>query len=125
MYIFQADLLTLDKIQRRYNSSYKYILLCIYYAYVILLRSQRGDEVDRALESVFELDSYRKKQTDWDSVFVNPHVKKFLLKYNIILYHSFSPIKVALVERMIRKIRLLIPRYCILKKYYCFCSRFG
>jgi hypothetical protein len=46
---------------------------------------------------------------------VNPHVQKVLLKYNTALYHSHSPIKAALAERLIRTIRLLISRYCTLK----------
>ena len=49
-----------------------------------------------------------KIQTDWRSEFVNPHVKKALLKYNIMLYHSHSPIKTALAERVIRTIQLLV-----------------
>jgi hypothetical protein len=37
------------------------------------------------------------------------------MKYNTMLYHSQNPIKAALVERLIRTIRLLISRYCTLK----------
>ena len=37
------------------------------------------------------------------------------MKYNTTLYHSHSPIKAALAERLIRTIRLLISRYCTLK----------
>ena len=53
--ILRADLLDLDEIQRRHNAPFKYILLAISvfsrYAYVILLRSKRGDEVAKALEN--------------------------------------------------------------------------
>ena len=38
------------------------------------------------------------------------------MKYSTLLYHSHSPIKAALAERLIRTIRLLISRYCTLKK---------
>ena len=45
--------------------------------YAVSLRSTRDGEVGRALESIFEQDSYRKIQTDQGSEFVNPHVKRF------------------------------------------------
>ena len=38
-----------------------------------------------------------------------------MLKHSTMLYHSHSPIKAALAERLIRTIQLLISRYCILK----------
>ena len=68
LHILQADLLTLDAIQRRHNKPYKYILLAISvfsrYAYAVPLQSKRGNEVAKALESIFEQDSYKKfKQT--------------------------------------------------------------
>jgi len=117
--IMQADLLTLDELQRRHNTPYKYILLAISvfsrYAYAIPLRSKRGVEVAQAIESILEKDSYKKIQTDRGSEFVNPHVAKVLEKYSTLLYHSHSPIKAALAERLIRTIRLLISRYCTLK----------
>ena len=119
LHIMQMDLLTLDAVQRRHNTPYKYILVAISifsrYAYAIPLRSKRGVEVARAIESILEQDSYRKIQSDRGSEFVNPHVQKVLLKYNTTLYHSHSPIKAALAERLIRTIRLLISRYCTLK----------
>ena len=54
-------------------------------------------------------------QTDRGSEFVDPNVKKISLKYNTILSHSYSPIKTVLAKRLIRRIRLLIYRYCKLK----------
>ena len=119
--ILQADLLTLDEIQRRHNTPYKYILLAISvysrYAYAIPLRSKRGVEVAQAIESILQQDSYKKIQTDRGSEFVNPHVAKVLEKYSTLLYHSHSPIKAALAERLIRTIRLLISRCCTLKMH--------
>ena len=85
------------------------------YIYTDPLRSKRGNDVARAPEPIFEQDSYRIIQIDQGCEFFNPHVKKVLLKYNIVFYHSHSPIKVALAERLIRIIRLLISRYCTLK----------
>ena len=117
--IMQADLMTLDEWQRQNNKPYKYILFAISifsrYSYAILLKSKRGEEIAIALETILHRDSYKKIQTDRGSEFVNPHVKKILLKYNTQLYHSHSPIKAALAERLIRTIRLLISRYCTLK----------
>ena len=55
---YKQSFLTLDEIQRRHNSPYKYILLTIsvfsHYAYAIQLHSKRGNEVAKALESIFE-----------------------------------------------------------------------
>jgi hypothetical protein len=67
-HIFQADPLTLDAIQRPHNKPFKYILLAIsvfsWSAYAVPLQSKRGNEVAKALESIFEQDSYEKfKQT--------------------------------------------------------------
>ena len=56
-----------------------------------------------------------KIQTDRGSEFVNLHVKKVLLKYNRIVFHSHISIKAAMGERLIRTIWLLISRYCTLK----------
>jgi hypothetical protein len=102
----QADLLTLDEIQRRHNTPYKYILLAISvysrYVYAIPLRIKRGAEVSQAIESSLKKDCYRKIQTDRGSEFFNPHVEKVLLKYNTMLYHSQSPINAVLAERLIR-----------------------
>ena len=117
--ILLADLLTLDEIQRRHNEPYKYILLAFYVfsinACAIPLRSKRGDEVAKALESILEQDCYKKIQMDRGSEFVNPHVKKVLLKYDTMFYHSHSPIKAALAEQLISTIRLLVSRYCTFK----------
>jgi hypothetical protein len=115
----QADLLTLDEIQRRHNTPYKDNLLAISVfsrsAYAIPLRTKRGVEVAQAIESSLEQDSHKKFQTDRGSEFVNPHVEKVLMKYNTMFYHSHSSIKAALAERLIRTIRILISRYCTLK----------
>ena len=117
--MLQADLLTLDPIQKRHNKPQKYILLAISvfsrYAYSVPFQSKRGNEVAKAVESIFGQDSYKKIQTDRGSEFINPHVNTILLKYNTILYHSHSPIKAALPGRLMRTIRLLISRYCTLK----------
>ena len=64
LHILQTDLLTLGEIQRHYNSSYQYILIAISvfigYAYAVTLRSKRGDDAARALESIFGEYFYRK-----------------------------------------------------------------
>ena len=80
-------------------------MLFSHYLYAVPLRSKRGDEVDTVLESIFEQDSYRKIQTDRGSEFVNPRVRKIPLKYNAVLYHSHSAIKVVLAERFIKTVR--------------------
>ena len=112
-------ILTRDKIQRRQKDSYNYILFIIgisnLYAYFIPLQSKSGDEVAKALESILEMNCYKKIQTDRDGEFVNPQIMKVLLKYNTIPYHSLGPIKTILGERLIITIRLLSSRNCILK----------
>ena len=56
LYILQADLLTLDEIQRRHNP-YEYILLVISmfssYEYGVPFLLKRTDKVDRALGYIF------------------------------------------------------------------------
>ena len=79
------------------------------------MHSKRGDEVAKALEYFLEQDFYRKISTDRGSELVNPNVKKVLLKYNTMLYHSHSPIKVALAGCLIKTIRILILIFCTLK----------
>jgi len=90
LHILQADFLTLYHIQRRYNSSYKYILPAIsgfsHYAYAVPLRSKRRNKAVKALSlSIFKRDSYRKSQTNRNNKFMNPHVKRVLLKCNTVL----------------------------------------
>ena len=53
--------------------------------------SKRSNEVAKPLESILEQDCYKKILTDQYSEFVKPHIKKVLLKYNQMLYHSRSP----------------------------------
>jgi len=68
LHIIQADLLTLDEIQRRQNTPYKYILLAIsvfsHCAHAIPLRTKRGVEVAKDKESILRPDCYRKIKTD-------------------------------------------------------------
>ena len=56
----QVDLLTVDEIQRRQNTPYKYILLIISvfsrYAYFVLLRTKRVIEVAKAIENILDQD---------------------------------------------------------------------
>lgn len=116
--IAQADLLVLDKLHVKHNKPFRYILIVVSifsrYANAIPLKSKTGAEVAKALDTILTQEPYRKLQSDRGTEFLNPKVKHVLNNHGTHMYHSHSPIKAAIVERLIRTIRLLISRYCTL-----------
>ena len=84
------------------------------------MHSKKGDEVAKAFNSILQQDCYRQIQTDGGCECVNTQIKKVLLKCNKILFHIHSPIKVAVIERLIRTTQLLISGYCTLKNTVAF-----
>ena len=102
--------MSLDEIQRHHSRLCKHILLVISVLTPLHMPlhcvQSEVMKFARGLEYIFEQDSYRKIPMDRGSEFVNPHVKKVLLKYNTTLNHSHSPIKAALTETFVRTLQI-------------------
>lgn len=107
--LIQADLLDLQYYSRE-NKGYKYILICINafskYVFAQPLKTKRGIEVACAIKKILKQSPKVKHfQTDAGAEFYNSHVKQLLSEYNINHYSTFSHIKAAICERVIRTIK--------------------
>lgn len=98
---WQADLVDVSSIAK-FNRKHTFILTIIdtfsKYAYLRGLKSKGGEEVMKALKSVFE-DSKRtpvKLESDRGKEFYNKHVQKLLKDKNISHYSTYSEMKVNL-----------------------------
>jgi len=76
---WQMDLVDLSKLSR-YNSSYKYILVCIdifsKYAWIVPLKSKSASELKEAIQTIFDKDQRQPEvlQTDKGTEFLNVKV---------------------------------------------------
>jgi hypothetical protein len=112
-YLFQADLLVLDKLSR-YNSGYKYILSVIdcfsRVAYVAELKKKTGGEVSVALVEIFDkFGQCKYLQTDEGTEFSK--VRLILEKWVVTHFHINSDTKACIVERFQRTLMSKIFRY--------------
>jgi hypothetical protein len=114
-YLFQADLLVLDKLSR-YKSGYKYILSVIdcfsRVAYVTVLKKKTGEEVSVALDEIFDkFGPCKYLQTDEGTEFFNSKVRHILEKWVVTHFHNNSDTKACIVERFQRTLMSKIFRY--------------
>jgi hypothetical protein len=107
-HIWEADLLVMSKYSRQ-NGGFKYILNVIdcfsKYAWSVALKDKSGKEVSKGLETI--LRGKRKPKllhVDRGKEFLNSTFKKLLQKYGIEMYHTFTEVKAAIVERFNRTI---------------------
>jgi len=116
-YIFQADLLVLDK-YARYNKGNTYILSVIdvfsKVAYSVPLKKKDGVSVRKGLQYILE-QKFRKNpkylQVDEGKEFFNSQVKDFLSKMNITMHHNQSDTKSCIIERFQRTLMNKIVKY--------------
>lgn len=83
------------------------------YLYVFPVKSKSGEEIARALDSLFLKVNppVRYLQTDRGKEFYNRHVNSVLKKYNVKLFSTYSHLKASVVERAIGTLRQRIQRY--------------
>lgn len=106
-HIWEADLLIMRAYSRQ-NKGFKYILNVIdcfsRYAWSIPLKDKTGKQVTEAFTEI--LKSSRRKpellHADRGKEFVNSTFLEFLKKQKIKMYHTFSTVKAAMVERFNR-----------------------
>ena len=107
---YQADLIQLDMLAR-YNSNYKYILVCIDIfsrkAFAEPVKRKTGKQVGDALEQIFIKSNVVPKllQVDHGAEFYNRHLQSILGKYGVKMFSVNSIKKAALVERLILSLK--------------------
>lgn len=113
---WQMDLVDLTKLSR-YNSGFKYILVCIdvfsKYAWVVPLKTKSASELENAIRMIFNKDQRHPQflQTDKGSEFLNAKVKSLLHRQGVKLFTTNSERKASVVERLNRTLKGLMFKY--------------
>lgn len=107
--LFQADLIEFIP-YARLNRGYKYVLIAIdcfsKFVWAKPLKTKNGKEVTNAMKIILQTGLYpRNLQTDHGKEFYNKHFAKLMRKHDINHYSTYSTIKAAIVERVIRTIK--------------------
>ena len=112
--VWASDLIDLRDLSRK-NSGFKYILMIIdvfsKYGWAIPLRTKTGEEVSRALESLFQKEKCKKLWVDRGREYYNQHVLALLKKNNIQIYSTHNDEKCSVVERWNRTIKTKLWKY--------------
>ena len=113
----QADLVIMDSsagAPASLNDGYKYLLTCIdvlsKFAWVVPLKSKRGEELERAIEPIIKYTGCEKFQVDKGTEFYNPHVNGLMKKYGVTMFSTNSDLKASIVERFNRTMRMRMSR---------------
>lgn len=113
---WQMDLVDLSKLSR-YNSGYKYLLVCIdvfsKFAWVTALKSKGASELKDVIQDIFDKDKRQPLvlQTDKGTEFLNVKVKSLLQQRGIKLFTTSSERKASVVERLNRTLKGLMFKY--------------
>lgn len=109
--LWQIDLAEMQQYADE-NDGYRYILVCINcyskYVYTRAIKNKSGVEVTGAMESIIQEAKYAPNnlQSDQGKEFYNKHFQALMTKLNINHYSTFSTKKAAIVERVIRTLKL-------------------
>lgn len=111
----QVDLIDVSNIRTK-NKNFRFLLTAIDVfsrkAFVIPIKSKRGDEVVSALTQIFEHYPYVKYiQVDQGREFLNSNVINYLKRKGIKMFYTSSDMKCAIVERFNRTIKERMYRY--------------
>jgi hypothetical protein len=99
------------------NKGFRYILVVIdcysKFVWVEPLKDKTGPTVARAMERILTRATYIPKnlQSDQGTEFYNNIFKKLMTKYNINHYSTFSTMKAAIAERVIRTLKNMIYKH--------------
>lgn len=108
--LWQADLADMSA-HAKSNKNHKYILIVVdcfsKYLWTRALKTKTGKDVRIALSSIFSEDKRIPKnfQTDAGKEFYNVELKKLLDKHNVNHYSTFTTMKAAMAERVIRTLK--------------------
>lgn len=114
-YLWQADLVVISKFSRK-NEGVKYLLTVIdvlsRYGFARPLRNKTSFTVTAAFSDILLVSKRQPRflQTDRGTEF-GAYFKASLLKNNITMFHNFSPLKAAMVERFNRTLMMRIHKY--------------
>lgn len=121
--LWQSDLCQLDQYAQQ-NKNYRFILVVIdcfsKYVWCRPLISKSGEEVANAFEDILKKTDRKPAnfQTDQGREYFNVHFKKLMQKYNINHYSTYSPMKAAIAERVIRTLKESLFKYFSLNGSY-------
>jgi len=113
---WQMDLVDLSNLSR-YNSGFKYILVCVdilsKYAWVVPLKTKSASELVTAIQTIFNKDQRQPQllQTDKGTEFLNVKVKSLLHRHGVRLFTTNSERKASVVERLNRTLKGLMFKY--------------
>lgn len=108
--LWQADLIDFQKL-KRINNGFAYILLVIdcfsKKAWSVSLKSKSGVDVTKAMQSVLKSAGYHPKhlQVDNGKEFYNANFKTLMKNSDINMYSTYTHLKAAIVERLIRTLK--------------------
>lgn len=107
---FQIDLVEMIP-HAKENKGFKYVLMVIdvfsKYAWIKKLKSKTGEEVTKAMASIFKENPNRipkNIQSDMGKEFYNSHFQKLMRHHGINHYSTYSKLKASIVERFNRTI---------------------
>ena len=89
----------------KWNKGTKYLLMVIdvfsKYGWIVALKEKKTESVSLAFDEIFKKSKRKPEKlwTDKGSEFISKHLKDFLKKNNIILYHTENEEKSSIVER--------------------------
>lgn len=111
---WQADLVDLINL-RHHNEGYRYLLTCIdilsKYAWVIPLKSKRGEDIVNAFQNIFLDRKPKSLQTDKGTEFKNAKFQKFLKENDVRFFTTFNNTKASVVERFNRTLKSKMWKY--------------
>lgn len=108
--LFQIDLADFQNLAFA-NRGYKYILVVIdcfsKYLWTRPLKTKSAENVTEAMQSILNDVEHKPKNLQYDQgrEFLNLPFRKLMKNYNINHYHTYSIIKCAIVERVIRTLK--------------------
>ena len=112
--IWGADLIDMRALSKE-NDDYKYVVMIIdvfsKYGWAVPIKYKTGDEVKKALESVFKKETPRKIWSDEGNEFYNAKVKRLLKERGIELYSTANEEKCSVIERWNRTIKGQLWKY--------------
>lgn len=108
--LWQVDLVEMQP-YAKFNKGYRYILTVIdvlsKFAYALPVKSKTSQDVKKAMESIIKTSGVVPThiQSDQGLEFFNKEFTSMMKKYKIKHYHTYSPLKAAVVERFNRTIK--------------------
>lgn len=120
--LWEVDLMDMKHL-KKYNHNYQYVLIIIdafsKQLYGVLLKNKTGLEVSRGMKSILDRGiSPINLQSDRGSEFYNKHFQTLMRTYGISHYSTYSNIKCAHAERVIRTLKERIYRNLHFKGTY-------